>query len=122
VAEFVSKAPVAPDLQWEVSTDNGVTWNAISGANAESYTIVAASVGLDRNQYRLSATRDDLTVVSEAAVLRVGDTPVAVPANVVAHYRFEEGENPGDPAMGAQDSSGNENHLVNMAGSPFFSD
>src|SRR5690606_4364622 len=38
VAEFVSKAPVAPDLQWEVSTDNGVTWNAISGANSASYT------------------------------------------------------------------------------------
>lgn len=121
-ANFISNAPVPPILQWEVSADDGATWTPIAGANSESYTIAAASLAENRNQYRLKATTaDEAVVISEAALLRVGDGVAPPPANVVAHYSFEEGTLNGSVTAG-QDSSGNGYTLANRGGAPVYSD
>ncbi len=108
--------------QWEVSTDEGSTWAAISGATEASYRLESVPHGADRNQYRLVVVgRFGETEISDAALLRVGDADAApVPRNVVAHYRFDEG-NLTSIATGALDSSGNGRHLVRVIGAPRYS-
>lgn len=116
--EVVSSLPTT--LQWEVSTDNGETWAEIAGATSTSFSIEGTTLASDRNQYRAVATREDnVTVVSDAATLRVGDSQAPTPRNVVAHYRFEEGS-VGGAAAGATDSSGNGHDLWEVVGGPIY--
>lgn len=116
----ISEQPTT--LEWEVSVDHGDTWVTIGGATDESYSIVEVPLVADRNQYRLVVTDQyGLTLVSDAAILRVGDRGLApVAQNVVAHYRFEEGRL-GRWATGAVDSSGNGHHLGEVIGAPGYS-
>lgn len=46
----------APSLQWQISTDGGVTWTDIPGATGASYTTPATANGDNGNRYRAVAT------------------------------------------------------------------
>ena len=63
-----------PTYQWQVSTDNGGTWNPIGGATATSYTIATTVAGDNGSQYRVivSGAAPCTAVTSSAATLTVG--------------------------------------------------
>jgi hypothetical protein len=64
-----------PTLQWQVSTDDGETWNDISdgshysGYNTSQLTVFDAIAGMNGNLYRLKAQNDYETVYSNTAEL-----------------------------------------------------
>lgn len=70
-----------PTLQWQVSTDNGVTWTNLSnnatysGALTSTLTITAASSSLNGAQYRCVATNSVTAVASTTATLTVDFAP-----------------------------------------------
>ena len=73
-----------PSYQWQVSTDGGVTFNNISGANATAYTVNNASVAQNNHQYRVIVSNAcPSSATSSAAVLTVTNPAsiVAQPAN-----------------------------------------
>jgi len=58
--------------QWQVSTDGGSTYTAISGATSSAYAISSAAVSLSGNLYRCVLTNScGATATSEAALLSV---------------------------------------------------
>ncbi len=63
--------------QWQVSTDGGVNWNNIPGANASTYSITNAIFLMNNNRYRalLSNSTCATATVSNAAVLTVRNLP-----------------------------------------------
>lgn len=56
--------------QWEVSTNGGTTWTAITGATAATYTFTAAA-GDNGNQYRCKATSTCGVITSTAGILTI---------------------------------------------------
>jgi hypothetical protein len=66
-------------LQWQVSTDGGVTWTNIAGANASSLTLTAVTTGMNNYKYRvvhngtcttnLNSSEATLTVNTSANIL-----------------------------------------------------
>ncbi|HVU33786.1 MAG TPA: immunoglobulin domain-containing protein [Opitutaceae bacterium] len=74
-----------PTFQWEVSTDSGVTWHAVSnggvysGVTTSTLTITGATTALNNNQYRALASNAGGATPSAAATLTVSAAP---PANV----------------------------------------
>jgi len=72
-----------PNLQWELSTDNGVSWSNINGANAADYTTPATTADDDRRQYRAVATNSAGSANSNAAKLTI--TTPAAPDNWVTN-------------------------------------
>ena len=60
----------SPTVQWQLSTDNGSTFNDISGANASTYSTVASDSD-DEDQYRAVFTNAAGTATSNAATLTV---------------------------------------------------
>src|ERR1051326_9416424 len=79
---FRSGNPV-PTVQWQLSTDNGVTWTNISGATSTTLTVTNPSVSAGGNQYRAVFTNTcngNQTATSNAATLMVnkGSTAVTV--------------------------------------------
>ncbi|MGO8872937.1 MAG: G1 family glutamic endopeptidase [Acidimicrobiales bacterium] len=69
----------APTVQWEVSTDGGETFTAISGATSASYSFIAAT-NQSGDQYEAVFTNPYGAVTTTAATLTV-DTPPAVTAD-----------------------------------------
>lgn len=69
--------------QWEISTDNGSTWNNISGAQSASYTVNTVALSANGNLYRviISAAAPCGSVTSGTALLTVNPIPT-VGANV----------------------------------------
>lgn len=70
--------------QWEFSSDNGSSWNPISGETASTYTIASASSSLNNNLYRVvvSGTAPCTAVTSNSALLLVGSIAIATqPSN-----------------------------------------
>ena len=63
--------------QWEVSTNSGSTWTAITGANSATYTISGVITVMNNNQYRCQLSNATCTtpVVSAAAILTVRQLP-----------------------------------------------
>ena len=59
--------------QWQISTNSGVDFSDISGADATSYETAAVVAGDDGNQYRVkvNTTAGAVEVVSSAATLTV---------------------------------------------------
>ncbi len=57
--------------QWQVSTDNGMTWTNIMGATAATLTLPAATLADNGKQYRVQFTNACGTVNSNAALLTV---------------------------------------------------
>ena len=46
-------AGTSPVYQWEVSTDNGASWNPVAGANTATLTINNVTLAMNNNRYRL---------------------------------------------------------------------
>src|ERR1019366_1954335 len=67
----------APTVQWQVSKDNGVTFNNVAGATSATLTLTpAVTLGQTGNQYRATFTNSVGTATTTAAKLTV----VAAPA------------------------------------------
>ncbi|MBP1702616.1 MAG: hypothetical protein H6Q38_1723, partial [Chloroflexi bacterium] len=64
----------APTIQWQVSTDNGSTWNAISGATSTTYSFAAQSAD-NGKQYQAVFTNTAGSATSNAATLTVNFAP-----------------------------------------------
>ena len=60
-----------PTIQWQVSTDGGVTFTNIIGATHSSYTISSTKVGQNGYRYRAVFTNSLGTAITTAAVLTV---------------------------------------------------
>jgi alpha-tubulin suppressor-like RCC1 family protein len=61
----------APTVQWELSSDGGKTWSAISGATTDQLTIEGAQVSENGQRYRAVFTNISGTATSNAATLTV---------------------------------------------------
>ncbi len=74
-------------LQWQVSTDNGVTWTNISGATTTSYTTPATVLTDNGKKYRVIGTNACGSTISNVATLSVISASVGgtvSPANTSA--------------------------------------
>jgi len=82
-ASFSVTASNATGYQWQLSTDNGATWNNISGATSATYTIASTVVGQNGNQFRCIVTSScPPNPTSNAATLTVSSS-VTVTTNPV---------------------------------------
>jgi uncharacterized repeat protein (TIGR01451 family) len=80
----------APTVQWEESTDAGVTWTPIEGATGNIYEIESTTLAMDHYQYRAVVTNTIDTVISDPIELQVyqGATITSQPTSqeaVVGH-------------------------------------
>ena len=74
----VTATGTALTYQWQVSTDNGATWNNVSGATTATLTLSAVTTTMNNNQYRvqlsscapggLTSNAATLTVNASAAI------------------------------------------------------
>jgi len=74
----------ATGFQWQLSVDGGINWNNISGATANSISLLSVSVGMNNYHYRCLATTFCGSTTSNAALLNV-NTAVTIssqPQNV----------------------------------------
>jgi len=70
--------------QWQLSTDGGTTYNNIAGANTNSYTVSAATTGMNGNRYRCVVSGTCTPAVTSTAAILTVIAPVTVtsqPAN-----------------------------------------
>jgi len=65
-----SGSPV-PTLQWQLSTNAGLTWNNIPGQTGATLTLTPTSVALNASQYRASCTNPAGSTTSNPAILTV---------------------------------------------------
>jgi alpha-tubulin suppressor-like RCC1 family protein len=89
----------APTVQWELSSDGGASWSAISGATADRLTLEDVQASQDGDEYRAVFTNTGGSAASEAVMLTVAST----------HYRvFGWGEDAfgqlGDGALTQSDA------------------
>lgn len=72
---FISAATgiPTPTVQWEVSTNNGISWSPIIGATSGTYTFTAFS-GDSNNQYHAVWSNSQGVATSNAAILTVSGT------------------------------------------------
>ncbi len=75
-ASFSASASNSSTIQWEVSTNGGVSWSAIEGATSATFTIAAAIGSENANQYRALFLNAGGEVTSKAATLTVQKAPV----------------------------------------------
>jgi hypothetical protein len=68
----------APTVQWQLSTDGGVTWNNIGGASAATYAFTASS-GETGDEYRAVFTNLVSSATTSAATLTVSAPGVGGP-------------------------------------------
>jgi gliding motility-associated-like protein len=62
--------------QWQVSTNNGISWANIAGANSNTYSVASATAAMNGIVYRAMATGQcGVSAVSEGAVLTVNTPP-----------------------------------------------
>ncbi len=76
-AQFMAAASgsPAPTLKWQVSTDGGVNWSDIAGANSSPLNIVGALSDSGR-RYRAVASNAVGSVITNVAILTVNGVPV----------------------------------------------
>jgi subtilisin-like proprotein convertase family protein len=60
-----------PTVQWEVSTDGGTTWNAISGATSTTLTLNNVQTSQSGNEYEAIFTNSTGSATTTAAILTV---------------------------------------------------
>jgi gliding motility-associated-like protein len=76
---------IAPSLQWQESTNNGLTWTDIPGATTTSYLFNKTAVG--SYQYRLSAAEgtnifiSNCRVASNPVTITIHDLPIVIASN-----------------------------------------
>jgi hypothetical protein len=61
----------APTLQWQLSTDTGLTWSNITGQTATTLSLTLTSLPLNANQYRALCSNLAGSATSNAATLTV---------------------------------------------------
>lgn len=87
-ATFTSAASgnPTPTVKWQVSTDNGLTWQDISGATSTTYSFTAQA-GDNSKQYRAIFTNSIGSATSNAATLTVNTIPVITthPSNLTVN-------------------------------------
>jgi hypothetical protein len=66
-----------PTVQWQVSTNNGSTWNNISGATSTTYNLSSQAAD-NGKQYRAVFTNSVGNVNSAAATLTVHTAPIVI--------------------------------------------
>jgi hypothetical protein len=59
--------------QWQVSADNGNTWNSISGQTSTSLNLNSVTIGMNANQYRCVVSGTCGSVTSNSALLTVNN-------------------------------------------------
>jgi alpha-tubulin suppressor-like RCC1 family protein len=74
-ASFTSTASGSPTVQWQISTDGGKNWTAISGANSTTYTIPSTTLSESGHEFRAVFTNGGGSVHSKSAGLGVGKKP-----------------------------------------------
>ena len=82
-AVFAATASGA-SYQWQSSTDNGVTFNDISGATSTTLSLTAVTASMNSNQYQLIIAGCGAASISSAPVTLTVNSPAAVatqPAN-----------------------------------------
>lgn len=72
----VTSIPTAT-YQWQVSTDDGATWNDIDGEESASLNLTGITAGMDGNQYQCVVSAGDCSLDSDAFTLNV-DGPIAI--------------------------------------------
>lgn len=65
-----------PTVQWQRSTDDGASWNAINGATETSYTILQVGLGRDGDLYRAAFGNEAGTTYTGPALLNVYKLPM----------------------------------------------
>ena len=81
----------ADQYQWQRSTDGGATWNPVvngapySGPLTRTLVIAPTTLVMNNEQFRLAATFNAVTSLSDPAILNV------VPANFIANGDFSDG-------------------------------
>ncbi|HUB73821.1 MAG TPA: IPT/TIG domain-containing protein [Solirubrobacteraceae bacterium] len=69
--EAAASGSPAPTVQWEVSSDGGVSWSAVEGANTGKLTIASAKAAENGEQLRAVFKNSSGQAVSKAATLSV---------------------------------------------------
>ncbi|AKG53595.1 hypothetical protein DGWBC_0932 [Dehalogenimonas sp. WBC-2] len=73
-----------PDIQWQTSTDHGITWMDIAEADTTSYVISRPTVAMNGWQYRALLSNTSGTAISNTVSLLVDARPVTVAADAQA--------------------------------------
>lgn len=76
---FSISSPGATGLQWQLSTDGGITWTNIPGATTSALVLNGVNTAMNNNRYRCIATTFCGAANSNAATLNV-TSPVSVSA------------------------------------------
>lgn len=94
----------ARTYQWQLSTNNGVTWADIPNAKRYKYTTPNLQMADNGTQYRciVRVACDNSAATSAVATLTVYE-PTPTPVGVVCHDRFEDGMR-GDYPVGPSNS------------------
>lgn len=87
-AAFAATAQGAQSLQWQRSTDGGLSWTDIAGATGGSLSITATTLADNGNRYRLAATNSGGSAFSRGATLTV--TPAAATAPQVTQQPVDQ--------------------------------
>jgi hypothetical protein len=73
----VTATGTSPAFQWQLSTDGGTTFAAVSGATSATLTVTNTTTAQSGHRYRVVVSNSAGTVTSTAATLTVNPTPVA---------------------------------------------
>ncbi len=89
--EAAASGTPAPSVQWEVSSNSGASWTAISGATTDTFAINNAEPLESGHEFRATFKNSAGSVSSEAATLTVELPPIVLkqPASTLV----EEGQN-----------------------------
>jgi alpha-tubulin suppressor-like RCC1 family protein len=99
VFEAAASGFPAPTVQWQVSTDGGVSWNAIEGATSAALTIVAAKTSESGELFRAVFKNAAGEAVSSAVSLTVRSIPAVT--KQPAGETVEEGQSATFEALAA---------------------
>ena len=75
--EAAASGVPAPTVQWEVSTDKGVSWSAVTGAISDTLKVSGVKTSESGDEYRAVFTNKAGKADSNAATLTVGKEAVA---------------------------------------------
>jgi hypothetical protein len=89
-----------PSVQWQVSLDNGASWNYIAGATSTTYSFTTQAID-NGNQYRAVFTNTLGSVTSSIATLTVNTAPM------VTTQPVNQSANAGQTAAFTAAASGN---------------
>jgi hypothetical protein len=65
-----------PTYQWQKSTDGGINFIDVNGANADTLLVSNITASMNEDQYRLSVTDQPCGVVTNVAILQINPGPV----------------------------------------------